>query len=156
MLSDRNEQLIALKLLIGYINLFGTYKLSSLLLSPTYLNHLLKTLLHICELEENNIRLLEEIANPGCYHLKFPNYYQCIYSIFFTDLEMYCDSSQWKQFHYFLGDDEVRRKLESICGLFCKFGVADVVSDFLLDILLNEPKHKCEAIFLLNHLFKGS
>lgn len=64
-IAEKNEQLLELKLLCGYISLFGRYKLSSLLLSPTHLQHLLKTLLHICQFDTYNVHLLEEIANPG-------------------------------------------------------------------------------------------
>lgn len=92
-------------------------------------------MLHICEFEKGGIRLLEEIANP--------------------DLENYYDSTQWKKFHYFLNDTEIINKLEGICNLFTRFGVADVVSDFLLDVFLNEPEQRCEATFLLNNLFTG-
>lgn len=152
---DRDEQLTQLKLLTGYINLFGTYKLSSLLLSPTYVDHLLKTLLHISELEKSYVHLLEEIANPGrkAYKISY-NIPEYIFFIF-SDLETYHDSTQWKKFHYFFNNNEIRLKLEEICTLFCKFEVADVVSDFLLDVFLNNPEQKCEATFLLNSMFTG-
>lgn len=62
---DVKEQSTKLNLLIGYINLFGNFTLSDVLLSPARLQHLLKTLLHISEFETSNVHLLEEIANPG-------------------------------------------------------------------------------------------
>lgn len=62
----------------------------------------------------------------------------------------------WKRFVYFINDEVVQFKLENLCKLFCKYGVLDIVTDFLLDVFLTDSEHKCEATWLLNELFIGT
>lgn len=68
---------------------------------------------------------------------------------------MHSTRPQWQQFHYFPNDLDVTHKLADICKLFCKFDVADIVSDYLLEVFRNDAEHKSEATFLLNSMFGG-
>lgn len=70
-------------------------------------------------------------------------------------MEINSTKTQWKQFRYFLNDDTITQKLEEFCRLFCKFQVADIVTDYLLNIFIHNPEHKSEATFLLNSIFSG-
>ncbi|KAJ8974649.1 hypothetical protein NQ317_019885 [Molorchus minor] len=132
---DEREQLAALNLIIGYINLFGKHKLQHVLLSSTYLDKLMNTLIHVSELEKSSVSLLEE------------------YKI--QDLEITAGlKTTWKNFRHFK-EDSVREKLEKLCSLLAKSGAFMVISDFLLDVFMYQEEHRKEATFILNEAITG-
>lgn len=132
---DEREQLTSLNLLIGYLKLFGEHKLYQVLVCSSHLSSLLMTIIHISKLEKSTTGLLEE------YSLK--------------DLNQNTNSNHpWKKFVYFNGD-LVRMKLEKLCSLLGKFDSFRMVSDFLLDIIMDDQGHRKEAIFVLNGVIAG-
>ncbi|CAH0559229.1 unnamed protein product [Brassicogethes aeneus] len=133
---DEREQLSALNLIIGYINLFGKYKLNVVLMSSVHLNKLMTTLIHISELEKTNISLLEE------------------YTV--NELDISPDlKTPWKVFRKFK-EDSIKNKIEELCSLLAQYGSLNVISDFLLDNFLTNPEERKETIFLLNGLLMGA
>lgn len=64
-ITDSKQQILALNLVIGYINVFGEHKLNHILHSPAFLSQLFRTLLHISEIEKTEIQSLEEINTIG-------------------------------------------------------------------------------------------
>lgn len=47
-------------------------------------------------------------------------------------------------------------KLEKLCSLLGKFDSFRMVSDFLLDIIMDDQGHRKEAIFVLNGVIAGN
>ncbi|XP_018569428.1 TELO2-interacting protein 1 homolog [Anoplophora glabripennis] len=133
---DEREQLASLNLIIGYICLFGKHKLSQVLLSATHLNKLMHTLMHISELERTGVSLLEE------YTIKELNRN--------PDLR-----TPWRNFRHFK-EESVKNKLETLCASLAKFGGLEIISDFLLDVIMYHSENRKEAIFILNEAISGT
>ncbi|KAJ8942241.1 hypothetical protein NQ318_003088 [Aromia moschata] len=132
---DEKEQLAALNLVIGYINVLGEHKLEHVLLSAKHLETLMFTLIHVSDLEKSNISLLEE------------------YKV--HDLETMSNlRTPWKNFRHFK-EDSVRDKLEKLCALLARSGALEIVSDFLLNTIIYHAEHRKEAIFILNETITG-
>lgn len=79
-----------------------------------------------------------------------------LFVLVFQDLEIQSTTKQWKEFHYFFNDNDIACKIQEICGLFRKYDVTDIVSDYLLDVFINESDKKSEATFLLNSIFNDN
>lgn len=62
---EDNQQLAGLNLLLGYLRLFGTTHLSQVLHSTSRLNHLISAIIQICELDNGDIRILEDYTIKG-------------------------------------------------------------------------------------------
>lgn len=132
---DENEKIASLNLIIGYISLFGKYNLTRVLLSNTYLDNLMLTLIHISEMERHEISLFEE------------------YTI--QELDLTPDlRTPWIQFRFFK-EEQIKHKLEELCCALGKCGSFPIVSDYLLDTILYNDEYRKEAIFLLNSIILG-
>lgn len=76
--------------------------------------------------------------------------------IVLSDLDVQFTSKQWKEFHYFFDDHDTTWRLQHVCKLFCKYGVQDIVSDYLMEVFVNNTEYKAEVTFLLNNIFSES
>lgn len=60
----------------------------------------------------------------------------------------------WKKFRH-IKEDLVKNKLETLCALLAKYGGLEIISDFLLDIIIYHSENRKEAIFILNEAISG-
>lgn len=137
--TDDVQQLAALRLLAGYINLLGARKLPQLLSSAAHLNRLVWTLIQAFEFDTSCVPLLEDCG--------------------VRDLEAnhaIKDAAPWKKFKHFM-DSNVLKKMEDVCCLLGQYGDLNILSYHLLDLFNSSPKHRKEIVFLLNEIVcKGS
>lgn len=61
----------------------------------------------------------------------------------------------WKSFQHFK-KDSVKNKLEKLCSLLAKYGGLEIISDFLLDVIIYHAENRKEAIFILNEAISGT
>ncbi|XP_069692275.1 TELO2-interacting protein 1 homolog isoform X2 [Periplaneta americana] len=132
--TDDVQQLAAMRLLAGYINLLGAKKLPHLLRSAAHLNRLVWTLIQAFEFDTSGVSLLEDFG--------------------VRDLEtnhVVRDTVPWKKFKHFT-DNNVLKKMEDVCYLLGQYGDLNILSYHLLDLFNTSPNHRKEIIFLLNEI----
>nr|CAH7726337.1 unnamed protein product [Callosobruchus chinensis] len=132
---DEDKKLASVNLLIGYISLFGSYKLTYVLLSDQNLNIVLQRLFVVSELVK----------------------YRVAYKFLPDPSRQILDNgaaSIWKQFVNFR-DDRVQEKVEKLCRLLARGTYFRMVVDALLDKIQNNIADKLEAIFVLNASISG-
>ncbi|VEN48434.1 unnamed protein product [Callosobruchus maculatus] len=131
---DEGEKLASINLLIGYLSLFGIYKLTYILLSAQNLNMLIQTLLQISELLKCSLPF--EVS--GVRSAMLDN----------------STKSSWKQFMHFR-DDRIQMKIEKLCSFLGTGEFFHMVVDALLDIIQYDAANMKEAVFVLNSTITG-